>query len=72
MIARGYKGPGDVERTMELVRSSGGIARSKELAEQHSAQVVRFGCRVLRLGFRVQGWVGMEGGAEEQRPRWAV
>ena len=40
MIARGYRGAGDVERTMDLVRAAGGLARSKELALQHSAEAI--------------------------------
>ena len=40
MIARGYRGAGDVERAMDLVRAAGGLARSKELALQHSAQAI--------------------------------
>ena len=40
MIERGYKGPGDVERAMKMVKSSGGIARSKELALHHSALAI--------------------------------
>jgi solanesyl diphosphate synthase len=40
MIERNYKGPGDVERAMELVKMSGGLARSKELALHHSALAI--------------------------------
>ena len=40
MIARGYRGAGDVERAMDLVRAAGGLARSKELALQHSAEAI--------------------------------
>ena len=41
MIERGYKGPGDVERAMEMVKTSGGIAQSKELAQQHAAEAIK-------------------------------
>lgn len=40
MIERGYKGVNDVERAMELVKTSGGIAKSKELAVEHSAKAI--------------------------------
>lgn len=40
MIERGYKGSNDVERAMELVKTSGGIAKSKELAVEHSAKAI--------------------------------
>ncbi|EKX31152.1 hypothetical protein GUITHDRAFT_83378 [Guillardia theta CCMP2712] len=36
MIHRCYKGEGDVERTMQLVKLSDGIAKSRELALEHS------------------------------------
>jgi len=40
MIERGYRGAGDVERAMELVTTSRGIARSKELALEHSKKAI--------------------------------
>lgn len=40
MIERGYRAEGDVERAMELVTASGGIARSKEVALEHSRRAI--------------------------------